>query len=156
MTFGVSYFEHRILHKKTHLFCHMTFFFIDLENNPSHDIQSDSLDMRPVLTCHRIRHHQIRMKLHKMFLYELLNRNWLFLSFSNWVGLQSWFWCLYCCDDSWFFRIGIITWHHFLIPKKYHYSRIKVTCDVFLVSSSVIFDSRNSQLVAFRMGQTVV
>ena len=37
VTFGVSYFEHRNLYKKTHLFCHMTLFFIDPENNPSHD-----------------------------------------------------------------------------------------------------------------------
>ena len=37
VTFGVSYFVHRNLHQKTHLFCHMTLFFIDPENNPTHD-----------------------------------------------------------------------------------------------------------------------
>ena len=36
VTFGVSYFVHRNLHQKIHLFCHMRLFFIDHENNPSH------------------------------------------------------------------------------------------------------------------------
>ena len=30
---------HRDLHQKTHLFCHMTLFFIDPENNPSYDLK---------------------------------------------------------------------------------------------------------------------